>query len=412
MWALADCNNFFVSCERVFQPRLEGQAVVVLSNNDGCVIARSNEAKAFGIPMGAPVFEIRDILNKNKIIQFSCNHSLYGDMSRRVMRTLYEFVPSLEVYSIDEAFLPDTDEKTARAARATIRKSVGIPVSFGIATTKTLAKLANHVAKKNPEFGGVFDLAAHPDPDAILGALPVGEIWGIGRRLGPKLEKEGVKTVLDFIRKDDRWLRWKMGVNGVRMAEELRGVESVTMDVQPEMRKSVVSSRSFARPMTSLGDVKKAVAHHAASAAETLRAEGLKASVISVFLGFNRHAYGTGYPLGLSEDLDPPSAFTPDLIKAAERIVERVFIPGGRYKKAGVMCYGIVPDDPLQLGLFGTPDLDPRRKAAMHALDKVNAKWGSGALKMAAEGLTTGWRGKANLRTPRYTSAWEELYRL
>ena len=416
-YAIADCNNFYASCERVFNPRLEGKPIVVLSNNDGVVIARSNEAKALGIPMGAPVFQIRDLLRDKRIIQLSSNYALYGDLSRRVMATMAAFIPDLEVYSIDEAFLPlpaaQAEEiALCREMRALIKQRVGIPVSIGLASTKTRAKAANHIAKKRPEYGGVFSLEAHPDPEAALSTLPVGEVWGIGRRSEPRLVGEGVLTAGDFLRKPDAWLKRRMGINGLRIAWELRGVRMPTMDIQPDIRKSVISSRSFGRPIVTLVELKEAIASHAASAAETLRGEGLKAAHLGVFLGAKRHAYGGGYPSGLGTELDPPSACTPDFIAVAHGLVEKMFCKGMSYRKAGIHCWGISPEDPVQGKLFGPDAADPRKMELMHALDKVNAKWGGDAVRFAAEGTTQAWRGRSGYRTPRYTTAWSELPRI
>ncbi len=441
IFALVDCNNFFVSCERVFDPKLEGKPVVVLSNNDGVVVARSNEAKALGLPMGALAFEYRDFFKQHRVIVYSGNHSLYADMSRRVMSTLAEFAEEMRVYSVDEAFLffpplekrrwreapeefvrttvrtppaPSFQEgesilRQAREISAAVKKRTGIPVSIGIASTKTLAKAANHVAKRRSEFGGVFSLAGHPDPDGVLGTIEAGDVWGIGRRSAPRLFAQGVRTARDFKDKPDDWIRRRMGIHGLHVAWELRGESCGGLGAHEALRKSVISSRSFGRPVASLAELKEAVATHVASAAETLREDGLKAGVLSVFLGAKRHGYGQPYPSGLAVRVDPPTSYTPDLIRAAEFVLGKIYRRGALYKKAGVRMSELSPEGADQLRIFQPREDDPKRELLMRALDRVNGEWGSGTLKFAAEGVDRAWRSRANFRTPRYTADWDQL---
>jgi DNA polymerase V len=412
-FALVDCNNFFVSCERVFNPKLEGRPVVVLSSNDGCVVARSNEAKALGIPMGAPVFQVRDVLRTHGVVQLSGNHALYGDLSRRVMATIAELAPDLEVYSIDEAFVPDCHPESARAIRTAIRTRVGIPVSVGLGATKTLAKAANHVAKKHPEHGGVFSLADDSHADEWLEKIPVGDLWGIGRRTAPKLEQAGFRTARAFRDAPDDWIRRRLGVTGLHVALELRGVSCSTMGDRPDVRKSIISSRSFGRPVASLAELKEAIASHAASAAETLRAESLFASRVSVFIGAKRHQYGGRYPSGASIEIAPATSDTSELIHATHGILARLHRPDAAYLKAGVMLSGFVSSRSPQLNLF--PAMNPvsperlRGARMLKAVDRLNARWGRDTVRMAAEGIRRGWKSRAASRTPRYTSSWDEL---
>lgn len=417
IFGLADCNNFFVSCERVFDPKLEGKPVVVLSNNDGVIVARSNEAKALGIPMGGPMFEWRDFLKANKVICFSGNHALYSDFSRRVMSTLSEFVREIQVYSVDEAFLPFRPASNlvpyCREMRSEVRRRTGIPISVGLGMTKTLAKIANHVAKKHPECGGVYALHDHPDVPAVLAALPAGEVWGIGRQYEKMLIGAGVRTAGEFAAKDDDWIRRRMGVYGLRVAMELRGIPaSIMAEGREAPRKSVVSSRSFGRPVAAFEEMKQVIAGHAASVAETLREDGLKAESLSVFLGVRRHGYGQRYPSGHATDVTPPSNYTPDLIRAAHRALERVWSEGASYKKAGVGAFDLVPSDPVQLDVFGSDAGSPKRRSLMTAIDAVNAEWGSGTVQFAAEGVTRAWRARARTRSPRYTTDWDDLRRV
>lgn len=413
LFALVDCNNFFVSCERVFDPKLEGRPVVVLSSNDGCIVARSNEAKALGIPMGAPAFEWRDCLRLNKVVQISGNHSLYADMSDRVMRTIEAFADDMEVYSVDEAFLRFRPEEKAEAVcreiRRAVRRRVGIPVSIGLGPTRTLAKAGAKFAKKHASLEGVLSLAAHPELDALLEAFDPADLWGIGRQYAKLLVGSGVRSARAFRDLPDAWILRHMGSAGLRVAMELRGVPCGEHGAAREHRKSVICSRSFGRPVATLEGLKAAVATHVASAAETLRGDGLRASVLEVFLGFRRQGYGEPYPSGRSVRLDAPTADTPELIRAADGILERVHQPGASYKKAGVRLSGLAPEDADQLRLFGNREADPKRAAAWRAADAINAAWGTGTVRFAAEGVDRSWRPKAERRSPRYTTSWEEL---
>ena len=273
-FALVDCNNFYVSCERVFQPKLEGKPVLVLSNNDGCVIARSNEVKALGVKMGAPFFQMRDLIREHGIKVFSSNYALYGDMSRRVHNTLAGMAPASEEYSIDEAFLDLSGltklEAHARHIRERVKMWTGIPVSVGIGPTKVLAKIANHVAKKRPEHGGVFDIG-NVDTDSVLATVPVGEIWGVGRQYAKFLTENGVHTALDLKQASDSWVRAHMTVVGLRTLHELRGVSCIPLEeVEPE-RKGIACTRSFGKPVTSLPELREAVATYASRVGEKLR---------------------------------------------------------------------------------------------------------------------------------------------
>lgn len=434
-FALVDCNNFFVSCERVFAPRLEGKPVVVLSSNDGCIVARSDEAKALGIPMGAPAFEWRDHFRRHGVIALSGNHALYADMSSRVMRTIGEFAPDMEVYSVDEAFLrfspPERGSRgsleqdssalripsppreaiieTCRALRAAVRRRVGIPVSVGLGATRTLAKAAAKFAKRHADLGGVFSLVGHPETDALLESLEPQDLWGIGWRYAKLLIGSGIRTAREFRDLPDAWILRHMGPAGFRVALELRGMPCGEHAAPREHRKSIVRSRSCGRPIVDLAELKQAVATHVASAAEALREEGLRAGKLTVFVGARKQGYSQPYPSGLSVPLDAPTNDTPDLIRAAHALTAEIYRPGASYKKVGVSLADIAPDDSFQARLWGDGLPDPKRDAAWRALDRVNAEWGTGTLRFAAEGMTRGWKPKAACRTPCYTTKWDDL---
>ena len=277
LFALADCNNFYASCERVFNPKLAGRPAIVLSNNDGCVVARSNEAKALGIAMGVPAFQIRHLIRKHDVQVFSSNYALYGDLSQRVMETLQQFSPEVEVYSIDEAFLNLSGFTNinltdyGRRIRATVKQWTGIPVSVGIAETKTLAKIANHVAKRTEGTDGVFDFTAWPDRDSVLARVLVEEVWGIGPNYARLLTQHGITTALGLRDADDHWIQKQMGVVGLRTVHELRGISCLPLEQCPPPKQGITCSRSFGRPVTTLAEMREAVAAYTARAAEKLR---------------------------------------------------------------------------------------------------------------------------------------------
>ncbi len=420
LFGLVDCNNFFVSCERVFEPKLEGKPVVVLSSNDGCIVARSNEAKALGIPMGAPAFEWRDVFRQGNVIALSGNHALYSDMSDRVMRTIGEYVEDYEVYSVDEAFLkfviPDSNVRwndmaveTCRTLRAAVKRNVGIPVSIGLDVTRTLAKAAAKFAKRHADLEGVFSLADHPQKNALLEALEVSDLWGIGRQYSKKLIGSGIHTARALRDLPDAWILRHLGSGGLRVAMELRGQPCGEFGTVREHRKSIVCSRSCGRPIAALAELKQAVAEHIASAAETLRGEGLRAQHLSVFVGLRKQGYGMSYPSGRAVRLDAPTNDTPELIRAAHALTEALYQAGVSYKKVGVRLTDFFTEDAHQARVFGGGEPDPKRRAAWAALDRINAEWGTGTVKFAAEGLARGWKPKAQRRSPRHTTRWDEL---
>ena len=414
VFALVDCNNFYVSCERVFNPQLQGGAVVVLSNNDGCVVARSEEAKALGIAMGVPAFQIRHLIRAHDVQVFSSNYALYGDMSQRVMQTLAQFTPNLEVYSIDEAFLGLSGftsrnlTECGRTVRATVKQWTGIPVSVGIAETKTLAKVANHVAKRLRDNYGVFDLTACLDRDALLAGTPVEDVWGVGPNYARFLKRHGITTALALRDMDERWIGRHMGVVGRRLVMELRGISCLALEDCPPPKQGITVSRSFGRPVTSLTEMREAVASYTSRAAEKLRQERLAANVLSVFLMTNPFKDEPQYSNAATIKLPVATDSTSDLLRQALPGVELIFREGYRYKKAGVMLTALRPASHVQGDLFDYHDRE-RSSRLMRALDRLNDHMGAGTLRYAAEGLTQRWKTKFERRSPAYTTNWRDL---
>ncbi len=419
--ALVDCNNFYVSCERVFNPALENKPVVVLSNNDGCVIARSNEAKALGIRMGEPFFKVRTFFRKHGVRFLSSNYALYGDMSQRVMNTLAHFTPHLEVYSIDEAFLnltglslsqPEASlEEYARRLRATVKKWTGMPVSIGLAETKTLAKIANHAAKKTPDMDGVFDLRTSPGRDERLAAVPVEDVWGIGRRLSLRLNAKGIHNALQLREADMDWVRYElhMGIVGARMVMELRGIPCLSLELCPPAKKEVACTRSFGKPISTFQEMRQSVITYTARAAEKVRAQHSVAGILNVFILTN--------PFKLDEPqyynsqlvkLPIPTASTPELTSYAVKALEAIFRPGYRYKKSGVVLSALQPDQAVQATFFDQRNRSTENRL-MNTVDKINRQMGRDTIQYAACGLKPGWHLRADFRSRRYTTRWEEL---
>lgn len=414
IFALVDCNNFYASCERVFNPKLNGQPLVVLSNNDGCVVARSNEAKALGIGMGVPEFQVRLLLREHHVHVFSSNYTLYGDMSQRVMETLEQFCPDLEVYSIDEAFLSlvgferrDLTEH-GRQIRRTVKQWTGIPVSVGIAETKTLAKIANRVAKRTPDTGGVFDLLACPDRDALLGRIVVEDVWGIGRNHAHMLKQHGITTAFQLRGVDDQWIRKHMGVVGLRLVMELRGVSCMDLEQCPAPKQSLTCSRAFGTLINTLEDMEEAVSVYTSRVAEKLRHEQLAATVLTVCLTTNKFREGPQYSNALTLKLPVVTDNTADLIGCALQGIRTIYRDGYFYKKAGVMLTGLVPVSQTQADLFDSQD---RKKSnrLMSALDSINDRWGAGTLQYASSGITKAWKTQFHRRSPAYTTDWDAL---
>ena len=392
MYALVDCNNFFVSCERVFRPGLEGKAVVVLSNNDGCVVARSNESKAMGIKMGTPYYQISHLAERGCLEVCSSNYTLYGDMSARVMSILAGTVPKIEIYSIDEAFLllDGISERQVvplcSGLVAKIRKWTGIPVSIGIAPTKTLAKIASHFAKKYRGYHGVCMIDNDEKRRKALSLTPIDEVWGVGRKLAPKLREAGVFTALDYTERPESWIRDNYMLHGLRTWMELRGTVCVEAETEAS-RKSICTSRSFAEMLESEEDLSMKVADFAARCARKLREEGTAALEVTTFLYTNRFRTDLEqYFPSATVRLQTAASNSQEIVSAALRALHTIFRPGYRYKKAGVTVGNIVPADAVQASLFGfDPDLRSRNDRISRIMDQVNGKGDSSLLRLASQ---------------------------
>ena len=411
IFALVDCNNFYVSCERVFNPKLEARPVLVLSNNDGCVVARSNEAKSLGIGMGVPAFEIAGLIKKHNVETLSSNYTLYADMSGRVMETLSTFTPNMEVYSIDESFLDlggisGSLADYGRQIRQTVEKWTGLPVSIGIAGTKTLAKIANHTAKKSARADGVIDLTDAANIEQVLAEAPVEKVWGIGIKMTIILKRAGINTALDLSKADINWVRNCFGVVGVRTVYELRGECCYQLEQNPPARKSIVVSRMFGEPVESIEQLKEAAASYAARAGEKLREQGLAAGAQTVFVTtsrFIKNRYFNTHTVEFAISTND----TMELIRMALLSVEKLYRKNCQFKKCGVILVGLVPESQVQRGLFNESE---REKSArlMRAVDSINAKV-SCPLRWAAEGLLQDWQVKFLRRSKRFTTSFAEL---
>lgn len=414
IYALVDCNSFYVSCERVFNPSLEGKPVVVLSNNDGCAVSRSSEAKKW-IPMGAPIFKYKKEVTLHDIKLFSSNYTLYSDMSNRVMATLSRFTPNMEVYSIDEAFLSlngfESKDPTeyARLIRNTVKKHTGIPVSIGIGPTKTLAKVANKIAKSHPELGGVFNIDKHPKINEVLKKIKTIDIWGIGRRQTQNLKNYGINNAYDLKVAPDYWIRKKLSVMGLRTAWELRGTSCIDLEKMPGARKGIIRSRSFKKDVETLEGLKEAVATHASRGGEKLRESGLIASYITVFIRTNKHKKEDfQYANSAGCFLPEPTSYTPDLIKYVLTNLEKIYNPNCKYKKAGIALSGLVPENEHQLNLL-TPGINHKKNSdLMKAVDNINGSWGTNTVRFASSGFKDTKAPRA-LMSKRYTTNWNEL---
>ncbi|HNQ49123.1 MAG TPA: Y-family DNA polymerase [Hydrogenophilus thermoluteolus] len=419
IWALVDCNNFYVSCERLFNPKLEGRPVVVLSNNDGCVVARSNEAKALGVHMGQPWFELEPSAAQLGIVALSSNYTLYGDLSNRVMALLATLAPRQEVYSIDECFLdfslfpPETRAAHGKRIRREIRRQLGLPVCVGIGPTKTLAKLANACAKKGwAGEGGVCDLSTWGNAarDALLNTIPVDEVWGVGKRQARQLAAVGITTAGALAAADPTWVRRRFSVVLARTAQELRGEPALEWAEAPIVQKQLVVSRSFGTRVTSLETLGSALTAFATAASEKLRAHGWLAREVGCFLETNPFDPGHYYHPFSSEPLPLPCNDAITLAKTANRIAARLFRPGYRYKKAGVVLFELIPNGTWQPDLF-TAELLPRwaeRQQTMAALDAINRRFGRNTVTLAAA-HQRGWQMRQTRRSPNYTTDWRAL---
>ncbi|HSX33405.1 MAG TPA: Y-family DNA polymerase [Candidatus Saccharimonadales bacterium] len=418
IFALIDCNNFFVSCERLFRPDLEGRPVAVLSSNDGCIVARSNEVKKLGIPMGAPAFQWRDTFQREKVVTFSANFEIYGDVSKRITAVLTTITPRIEIYSVDESFLdlstlPITDYLAwGKLVRATILKHIGIPVSIGIATSKTLAKLGTEIAKKDETTGGVVDFV-HMSASAkreALNSVPIRDVWGVGRQLSPKLRAEGVGTALALAELRPQRAQQLMGIHGRQMVYELNGTACYGLTREHALSKSIMRGRTFGEDTSEAHVLESAIATMAAAACFALRREGLLARRIGFATNTNRHK--PGYRHWVQDiKLHQPTNDTGQVITLLVDELGKIFNPAQRYHRLGVYLYDFIPEDALQTDLLGQVSTagHDRSAARMQALDAINKRHGKGRVYYAAEDLGKSWQPKRQTRSPRYVSSWDEL---
>ena len=407
VFALIDCNAFYVSCERVFNPKLNNKPVVALSNNDGCIIARSKEAKALGIKMGVPLFKVKDIVERENVIVFSSNYTLYADMSRRVMNIISEFTPSIEVYSIDEAFIELTNmnvdyESYARHMRKVILQYTGIPVSIGIASTKTLTKVANHIAKDDESLEGVCSLIQHENLDQVLEDTNVADVWGVGRQLSKKLIANGIFNAKLLKNCEDAWVRKMMSVNGLKTVSELREISCLDLEETSATRKSCCTTRSFGKPLINLEDIEQAVTTFARRATERIRGENLIASTVSVFLRTNPFDRNRYYSNSSTTTLSYPTYDTVQIVKIALQLTKIIFRENYKYKKAGVLLSGFYEKGTETKDLFS--EARYRSPKLMSAVDQINERYGSDTIQIATECQMGKWKQKRKNCTQSYTT--------
>ena len=420
VFALVDINNFYVSCERVFAPQLEKTPMVVLSNNDGCAVARSNEVKALGVKMGTPWFQMKDLAEQHGILACSSNYTLYHDMSQRVVQILRQFTPHLEVYSIDESFLAiesvlqsyDSPIHLGKNIKERIKQWVGLPVCVGIASSKTLSKFANHLAKKHSVFGGVCDLTTMTKQDIYqwMSEVSVTEVWGVGRRIAKRLEAMGIQTVLDLTQAPPQMMRLQFGVVMERLCYELRGVSCLRLEEIEAPKQQIIASRSFGKLVLGLEDLAESIATHTARAAEKLRGQQSVAGLIGVFIQTNRFMRNE---LQYSQSIQMPLVNATDdtctLTEVAIEGLKAIYKKGYRYKKAGVIL-SLISDKPMvQQSLFEEGLSKGQSSRLMKTLDSINAKYGKHTLRPAATGTQQTWRMKAENVSPHYTSHWDQL---
>jgi DNA polymerase V len=410
MYALIDCNNFYCSCERLFNPKLEGRPVAVLSNNDGCIISRSEELKELGIAMATPAFMIDDILKNNNVAVFSSNYTLYGDMSDRVMKTIASFVPRMEIYSIDEAFLdlhdlPYTDLLNLGVKiRSTVQRDTGIPVTVGIASTKTLAKMANRYAKKKHKQTGVYWAANNSLVEEMLNFTEVGDIWGIGKQYALLLNRNNFKTAADFAKAPDEWVRENMSIVGLRLLNELRGIPSIKWEFETKPKKNICTSRSFGKLLSDKKEIAEAVTNYAAACALKLRNQKSCCNIVHIFLSTNPHkTEEKQYFRSINVQLERASNDTSEIIKYALKGFVIIYKEGFKFMKAGIVVMDLVPESQVQESMFDNANKE-RNKKLMNAMDKVNGSLGKEVVRIAIQGFEKRYKLRADHLSPRYTT--------
>ena len=410
--ALIDVNNFYVSCERVFNPKLENKPVVVLSNNDGCAISRSNEAKSLGIKMGIPFFQIKDMVNSDKLIALSSNYTLYLDMSDRVMTLLSKFSPDQEIYSIDESFLDLTSFKSkdlikyGQQIKTKIKQWTGLPISIGIGSTKTLSKLANHIAKKHPSFKGVCNLNVMDQDtlDTWMSHISVNEVWGVGRSLAPKLNQLGIISVLDLKLADPDYIRQQFSIVLEKTVRELNGVMCIELKDVEEPNKEIMVSRSFGRRVNNKQELIEAITSYTSRAAERMRKQDSVASSLYVYIRTSPHDDQKQYANGVNIPLFQPTDDSMVLTNTALLGLDHIYRDGFNYQKAGVTLCNLISKHKIQGNLFN----DTISHSRMKVMDSINQRW-KGKLKLGSEGVTKEWEMRAQFKSRNYTTNWEEL---
>lgn len=416
MYGVVDCNNFYASCERIFQPKLEKLPVVVLSNNDGCIISRSKEVKDLGVQMGLAAFKYKELFQRHNVQVFSANFPLYADISSRIMETIKEHVPQVEIYSIDEAFflLSGYDKSyiydQSVLLRSTILRNIGMPVSIGIADTKTLSKLANEAAKTRESMKGVCVINSDEERIRLLQEVEVGSVWGIGRKYNQFLNSRGISTAYQLACCDDRWIKKELHISGLKTVWELRGTSCIEVEAERPAKKSIISSKSFGYKVTTLQDMKEAVASFIARAAEKLREEKEIATFVTVAITTNYFKKDDKqYSNQLTLALPQPSHVTPLLIQTAFKALEQIYKTGYKYKKATVVLTGLLSEDIMQEQLFHPVILSKKEKQLMKVLDSINHEFGSDTIQYVAQGIKKRWKGKSENRSKRCTTNWNEL---
>ena len=416
MFALIDCNNFYVSCERVFNPNLNGKPVVVLSNNDGCAISRSDEAKQLGIPMGAPIFKYRSIINQHNVIVLSSNYPLYADMSNRIMTTISKFIPDVEIYSIDEAFLKFEGYENydllsyASKMRNTILKWTGIPTSVGIAPTKSLAKISNKIARKFPsQTKHVYVLDTDYKRSKALNYFPLNDIWGIGRRLSKRLQNIGCKNASDFVNLPEQWVKSNLSIVELKIQQELKGISNLDLD-SLKIKKSIATTRSFEKPISDLGKLKERVSTFSFSCAEKLRRQNSLCNVMIVFIRSNYFRKDLQqHSCSRVVTLPYPTNSSFVLNNYALKAIENMFQDKIDYKKAGVIVTSLIPNNSYQLGIFENEDY--RHKPLMKTMDYINSKYGE-KIKLANQDLKRKWKMKQEFLSPCYTTKIDDIIKI
>ena len=420
LFALVDVNNFYVSCERVFAPKLEDVPMVVLSNNDGCAVARSAEVKALGVKMGTPWFQMKDLAKQHGIQAYSSNYTLYGDMSGRVVEVLRKFTPNLEVYSIDESFLQiETVLKQyadptslGHIIKQDVKDTTGLPVCVGIGASKTLAKLANHLAKKHPQFAGVCDINSMPREELYqwMAETAVGEAWGIGGKTAKKFKELKIHSVFDLVQTSPQAMRQQFGVVVERICYELRGVSCLQLEEVAPAKQQIISSRSFGKPVTSMEELAESVATHAARGAEKLRSQKSVTGALTIFVQTNPHKpFEPQHHQSITVVLSDPSDNTLTLTNAALKGLKQIYKTGFKYKKAGVILNLLADKPTMQQSLFDDMEVKGKSAGLMKAMDSINSRFGNAAIKTAVSGTKQDWQMRSSNKSPNYTTQWDEL---